>query len=232
MVRFIGPLINWIIRSMLSRLFKLGGLRKIKSWRNVPSTRSTYSPTSRKISISSSTSICLRLPTTSTLSMSTATEVRLKECSGKIESYLKNRHYSFSSSLLMLFRFLTSTTSCIGILSLITSFSIRGLSSWVILDSVRVWKKLTWQKLCLDHPSTWLHKSWEEKSTALKQTSGHLELFSMRCFTVSVHLSQQLFPNWSKSSRKQSSNSQPKSPYLSKQNVCSEDYWQRIQQKE
>ena len=123
--RSIGLLTRTTISNTQSRLFKSDASKRTRSWRSALSTKSTYSPTLRKINTSSSTSICLRLRTTFILSTNSVMEALSSHFFERKELFLKNGHFLYLNKLSMLFKCSTNITLCTEILSLITSSSVQ-----------------------------------------------------------------------------------------------------------
>lgn len=160
------------------------------------------------MSISSNTSICLKLQTTSILYMSSVTEAHWSLSSAVIKSYPKNRPCLSSGNSSMLFKSSTNTTSCIEISSLII-FSLATVSwNLEILDSAKVWKRQIWQRPCWDHLSIWHLRFLGVRSIAQRLIFGLLELSSTKCSMATAPFSQQPSRNWYRSWNKLSSNFQ------------------------
>lgn len=103
--------------------------KKTKNSKSALSMKSTSSPTSNPIPTSSSTTICSKLPTTSTSSISSVTEALLKIYSPNRSNFQKLMLCLSSNNCLKPSKYSISTISCIATWSLIISSSTTESSS-------------------------------------------------------------------------------------------------------
>jgi hypothetical protein len=184
------------------------------------------------MSTSSSTSICLKLPITFTSFTNFAMAALWNQCWGAIRLLSRKRPFSSLGNSSMPFRCSINITLCTEIWSLIIFSLVTALLNWEISDSVKVWKKPTWQRLCWDRLFIWRHKSFEAKSIAQRRTFGRLELCCIRCCMDSVPLNQQPSPSWSKSSNRPSFSFQTRSRLVSSRRDWWSVSWPKTQLKE
>ena len=144
-------------RKSPSRSSRRRSLDKFQSYRNVQSTKSTFSQHCSHAPTSSSTSICSKQLTTFTLSMSSATEVPwTSSCKKKVLS-LKRSHSCISGRSSRLLKYCHEITLCTGISNLIIFSFTREISKLQILGSANLFRIPTnLPKRCWDPLSTWL----------------------------------------------------------------------------